>query len=190
LNRELVAAFLAAAGSFLNGEAIGLEQRADPDGIHVALCFFLVKKLRAYTDKLGMDRSQKWVVLDTKYTMLAERTKLTAPALNGLATVAQRIVTESTVFRFDGGDAAFAAAEKTDDPVQRAELMATGIRQLIDEGKYSEAVQRIADIRDENIREQLNTYLSFRMAEASLRKFDWYGFNSQVNRVLDARLRT
>lgn len=190
LNRVLVGAYLAAAGAYLNAEVIGLEQRGDPDAIHVALCFFLVKKLRGYADRLGLDRGQNWVVLDAKCTILAERAKLSDAALSGLATVAQRIVTENTVFRFDGGDAAFAAAEKAGDPAERADLLATGIRQLIDEGKYAEAVQRIADVRDEKFREQLNTYRSFRMAEASLRKLDWYGFNAQVNRVSDARLRT
>jgi hypothetical protein len=190
LNRALVGAYLAAASTYLNAEVIGLEQRDDPDAIHIALCFFLVKKLRGYADRMGLDRSQHWVVLDAKYTILAERAKLSDPALSGLATVAQRIVTENTVFRFDGGDAAFAAAEKAGDPTERAELLATGIRQLIDDGKYVEAVQRIDDVRDEKFREQLNTYRSFRMAEASLRKLDWYSFNAQVNRVSDARLRT
>src|SRR4029434_9725764 len=37
--------------------------------------------------------------------------------------------------------------------------------------------------------EQLNVYLSFRVAEASLKKLDWNGFNAQVNRVSDARRR-
>lgn len=190
LNRALVGAYLAAAGSYLDAEVIGLEQRGDPDAIHVALCFFLVKKLRGYADRLGLDRGQHWAVLDAKYSILAERAKLSDTALSGLATVAQRIVTENTVFRFDSGDAAFARAEKASDPAERAELLATGIRQLIDDGKYAEAVQRIDDLRDEKFREQLNTYRSFRMAEASLRKLDWDGFNAQVNRVSDARLRT
>ena len=190
LNRALVAAYLAAAGSYLNTEVIGLEQRRELDAIHVGLCFFLVKKLRGYADRLGLDRSQNWVVLDTKFAILAERARLSNSALSGLATVAQRIVTENTVFRFDAGEAAFADAEKADDPMKRAELLATGIRQQIDEGKYAEAVQRIADVRDEQFREQLNIYLSFRMAEASLKKRDWYGFNAQVNRVSDARLRS
>ena len=190
LNRPLVAAYLAASGAYLNAEAIGLEQRADPDAIHVGLIFFLVKKLRGYADKLGLDSSQNWVVLDAKYTMLAERAKLNDQALNGLATVAQRIVEENTVFRFDGGEAAFAAAEKAGDPAQRAELLAAGIRQLIEDGKYAEAIQKMADLPDQKFAEQLNTYLFFRMAEASLKKLDWSGFNTQVNRVSDARLRT
>lgn len=58
LNRELVAAYLAASGSYLNTEAIGLEQRVDPDPIHVANIWFLVKKLRSYADKLGLDGGQ------------------------------------------------------------------------------------------------------------------------------------
>jgi hypothetical protein len=190
LNRALVGAFFTAASSYLNTEVIGLEQRGDPDAVHVALCFFLVKKLRGYADRLGLDRSQHWAVFDAKYTILAERAKLSGPAMNGLATVAQRIVTENTVFRFDSGDAAFAAAEKAGDPEARAELLATGIRQLIDDGKYSEAAQRTDDLRNEQYREQLNTYRFFRMAEAALKRLDWYGFNAQVNRVPDARLRT
>jgi hypothetical protein len=190
LNRALVAAYLAASGAYLNAEAIGLEQRGDPDAIHIALCFFLIKKLRGYAERLGLDHAKEWVVLDAKYTLLAERAKLNNEVLTGLAMVAQRIVTENTVFRFDSGEAAFAAAEKAGDPGERAELLATGIRQQIDDGKYAESVQRIADVRDEKLREQLNTYLSFRMAEASLRKLDWYSFNAQVNRVSDARLRT
>ena len=40
-----------------------------------------------------------------------------------------------------------------------------------------EAAQRMVDLRDDKFREQLSTYLSFRMAEASLRKLDWYSFN-------------
>jgi hypothetical protein len=190
LNRPLVTAYLTASGAYLNAEAIGLEQQSDPDAIHVALSFFLVKKLRGYSDLLGLDGGQNWVALDTKFAMLAERAKLSDPVLSGLATVAQRIVTENTVFRFDSGEAAFAAAEKAGDPAERAELLATGIRQQIDDGKYEEAVQKIADLRDDKFREQLNTYLSFRMAEASLKKLDWYSFNAQVNRVSDARLRT
>ena len=118
-------------------------------------------------------------MLDAKYTILAERAKLSNRNLSELALVAQRIVSENTVFRFDAGDAAFAAAEKTSDPAERAVLLATGVRQLIDEGKYADAVQKIADLRDDKFREQLNTYLSFRMAEASLKKLDWHSFNTQ-----------
>ena len=190
LNRALVRAYLAAAGAYLNVEVIGLEQRSDPDAIHVALCLFLVKKLRGYADRLSLDSVRDWVVLDAKYSIVAERAKLTNGAVSGLATVAQRIVTENTVFRFDGGDAAFAAAETASDPTERAEMLATGIRQLIDEGKYIDAIQKMADIRDEKFRDQLNTYQSFRMAEASLKKRDWHSFNAQVSRLSDARLRT
>jgi len=190
LNRTLLASYLAASSAYLNAEAIGLEQRVDPDAIHLALSFFLVKKLRAYVDRLGLNRAQEWAVLDTKYSLLAERAKISEAALSGLTAVAQRIVTENTVFRFDGGDSAFAAADKTEDPALRAQLLATGIRQLIDEDKFSEAVQKIADLRDEKFREQLNTYLPFRMAESSLKKRDWDTFNAQLNRVSDAKLRT
>jgi hypothetical protein len=190
LNRMLVGAYFTAAASYLNGELTRMGHRGDPDPIHVALCFFLVKKLRGYADRLGLDGRQHWAVLDAKYSILAEHAKLSGTARNGLATVAQRIVTENTVFRFDSGDAAFSAAEKATDPVERAELLATGIRQLIDDGKYAEAVQRIEDVHDEKFREQLTTYRSFRMAEAALRNLDWYTFNAQVNRVSDARLRT
>jgi hypothetical protein len=190
LNRALVTAYLAASGAYLNAEAIGLEQRIDPDPIHVANVWFLVKKLGGYAARLGLDGGQHWVMLDAKYTLLAERMKLSDQILRGLAMSAQRIVAENTVFRFDSGEAAFAAAEKSKDSGERAELLVTGIHQLIDEGKHAEAVQKIADLRDEKFRDQLNTYLSFRMAEASLKKLDWYSFNSQVNRVSDVRLRT
>lgn len=190
LNHALVRSFLAASIAYLNTEAIALEQRAEPDAIQVALCFFLVKKLRGYVDRLGLDRGQDWAVLDARFNIIAERAKVGAGILSDLATVAQRIVAENTVFRFDSGESVFAAAEKAGDSVERAELLATGIRQLIDEGKYTEAVQRMVDLRQEKFREQLNTYLSFRMAEASLKKLDWYSFNAQVNRVSDARLRT
>ena len=190
LNRALAAAYLAASGTYLNAEAIGLEQRSDPDPIHVANLWFLVKKLGGYADRLGLDGGQNLAVLNAKYTLLAERSKLSDHVLSGLASVAQRIVAESTVFRFDSGEAAFAAAEKTVDAAQRAELLAVGIRELIDDGKYIEGVQKIDDLRDEKVREQLNTYLSFRMAETALKKLDWYNFNSQLNRLSDARLRT
>lgn len=189
LNRALVGAYLTAASSYLNAEGMGLEQRGSPDAVHVGLCFFLVKKLRGYADKLNLDRGQQWAMLDAKYTIVAERAKLSGPALSGLATMAQRIVTENTVFRFDSGDSAFAAAEKAVDPAERTELIAAGIRQLIDDGKYAEAVQKIDDVREEKFQEQLNTYRSVRMAEASLKKLDWHGFNAQVNRVADVRLR-
>lgn len=190
LNRELVAAYLATAGAYLNAEAIGLEQRGAPDVYHVGFLWFLAKKLAGYADRLGLYGGQNWGLLDTKYTMLAERAKVTNQVLSGLATVAQRIVTESTMFWFDSGEAAFAAAEKAKDPAERAELLATGIRQQIDDGKYAEAAQKIATVRDDKISEQLNAYLSLRMAEASLKKLDWYGFNAQLNRLSDARLRT
>ena len=190
LNRELVTAYLYAAGAYLNAEAIGLEQRVDPDLIHVANIWFLAKKLGGYADRLGLDGGQNWKLLDTKFTILVERVKVNEQVLSGLASAAQRIVAENTVFRFDSGGAAFAAAEKSKDPAERAELFATGIRELINDGKYAEAVQKIATLQDNKVSEQLNTYLSFRMAEASLKKLDWYSFNAQVNRVSDARLRT
>jgi hypothetical protein len=190
LNRPLVGEYLAAASVYLNAELIGLEQQRDPDGVHAGLCFFLVKKLRGYADRLGLDRTQHWAVLDAKFTMLAERAKLSGPALNGLSTVAKRIVTENTVFRFDSGEAAFTAAEKARDPAERAELLATGIRQLIDDGKYAEAAQRIDEVQDENFREQLNTYRYFHMAQAALNKLDWDSFNAQLNRVSGAELRS
>jgi len=189
LNRELVAAYLAASGAYLNNEAIGLEQSRDPDPIHVALTWFLVKKLGGYAERLGLD-GQNWLALDAKYTIVAERTKISDQVLSGLASVAHRIVAENSVFWFDSGEAAFAAAEKTRDPAERAELMANGIRQQIDDGKFTEAVQKIAELKDEKISEQLNVYLSCRTAEVSLKKLDWYSFNVQVNRVSDSRLRT
>ena len=190
LNRTLVGSYLAASGAYLNAEASGLEQQGDPDATHVALCFFLVRKLKGYAERVGLDGGQDWIMIDARFTLLAERGKLSAPALSGLATVAQRIVSENTVFRFDSGETVFAAAEKTRDPSERAELLATGIRQLIDDGKFIEAAQKITDVGSEKFQEQLNTYLSFRTAQASLKKLDWYTFNAQVNRVFDARLRT
>jgi hypothetical protein len=190
LNRVLVGEYLAASGTYLNSEAIGLEQQREPDSIHVALSFFLVRKLHGYADRLGLDGGQNWAMLDTKFAMHAERVKLSDQVLSGLATVAQRIVAENTVFRFDAGESAFAAAEKAHDPTERSELLATGIRQQIDDGKYVEAAQKIADLQDEKFREQLSSYLSFRIAEASLNKLDWDSFNSQVNRVSNARVRT
>lgn len=190
LNQALVRDYLSASADYLNGEALALEQRADPDAVQVALCFFLVKKLRGYVDRLGLDPRQEWAVLDARYGLVAERAKVGTRILSDLAGVAQRIVAENTVFRFDSGESAFAAAEKTGDSVERAELIATGIRQLIDEGRYTEALQKMVDLRDDKFREQLNTYLSFRTAEASLKKLDWYSFNAQLNRVSDARLRT
>ena len=190
LNRELVAGYLTASGAYLNAEAIGLEQSRAPDPIHVALTWFLVKKLSGYADRLGLDGGQNWAGLDAKYTIVAERMKMSDQVLSGLASVAHRIVTENSAFWFDSGESAFAAAEKTRDPAERAELMANGIRQQIDDGKFAEAVQKIADLRDEKIGEQLNTYLSCRIAEAAVKKLDWYNFNTQLNRVSDARLRT
>lgn len=190
LNRELVAAYLAASGSYLNGEAIGLEQRRDLDPIHVALTWFLVKKLGGYAEKLGLDGGQNWLALDAKYTVVAERMKMSDQVLNGLASVAHRIVTENSAFWFDSGESAFAAAEKAKDPAERAELMANGVLQRIDDGKYAEAAQKIAVLSDEKISEQLNNYLSCRMAEAAAKKLDWDSFNAQVNRVSDPRLRT
>ena len=190
LNRPLVSAYLAASGAYLTSEVIGLEQRVEPDQIHVANISFLVKKLRGYADRLGLDGGQNWALLDAKYTLLAEKAKLTDHVSSGLAMVAQRIVAENTVFQFDSGEAAFAAAEKTKDPAERTELLATAIREQVDDGKYAEAVQKIATLQDDKVSEQLNTYLSFRMAEASVKKLDWYSFNAQLNRVSDARLRT
>src|SRR5207237_7002373 len=100
LNRALAGAYLAAAGAFLNAEAVALEQRGDPDAIHIAICYFLVKKLRGYADKLGLGGGQAWAVLDAKFAILAERAKLSDTALSGLAVSAQMIVTDNTVFRF------------------------------------------------------------------------------------------
>jgi hypothetical protein len=188
LNRTLVGQYLQAASAYLNSELTGLEQQGEPDAVHVGHCLFLVKKLRGYADKLGLDRAQHWAVLDAKYTMLAERAKLSGPALNGLSMVAHRIVTENTVFRFDSGEAAFAAAEKARSPTERAELLATGIRQLIDDGKYTEAAQRIDEVRDEKTREQLNTYRSFHMAEASLKKLARHRVKSATVTSLYSRL--
>lgn len=190
LNRELVAAFLTASGTYLNAQANLIEQLGDPDAIRVGLTLFLVKKLGNYAATMGLDGGQNWAALDARYTILAERAKLSNQALTGLATMAQRIVTENTVFRFDAGESAFAAAEKSKDPAQRVELLAMGIHQQIDDGKYAEAAQKIDELRDDKFREQLNTYLSFRMADASLKKLDWDSFNAQLNRVSDARLRT
>lgn len=190
LNRPLVAAYLDGVSSYMHAELIGLEQANSPDAIHVGLCFFLIKKLRGYADKLGLDRGQRWAVLDTRLTLLAQRAKLGDPALSGLTSIAQRIVTENTVFRFDGGESAFSAAEKAVNPGERAELLATGIRQLIDDGKYVEALQKIEDVQKEEFREQLNTYRHFRMAEAAIKRLDWSEVNAQLNRISDARLRT
>ncbi|HEX5833213.1 MAG TPA: hypothetical protein VFY34_05150, partial [Pyrinomonadaceae bacterium] len=184
-----VEAYLAAAASYLNVEVMALERSPEPDPIQISLCFFLTQKLGGYAVRLGLDRGQHWAVLAAKYTILAERAKVTTSVVSGLTTVAQRIVAESTVFRFDAGEGAFAAAEKELDPTVRAELLATGVRQLIDEGKYAEALQKIAAVPDEKFQAQLNTYRSFRMAEAAIRTRDWDSFNANVNRVSAATLR-
>jgi hypothetical protein len=190
LDRELVAAYLSAAGVYLNSEAFGLERNTSPDASHVGFCFFLVKKLRAYADNLGFNPGQEWTVLDAKYVLLTERAKLTSTAVAGLSMVAQRIVNENTVFRFDAGDSAFAEAGRTRDPAERAEKLATGIRQMIDDGKYSEAVQKIDELQDAKSQDQLNAYRSFRMAQAATKKLDWDAFNAHVSRVSDPQLRS
>ena len=190
LHRSLISAYLAASGAYLNSEAIGLDQRVEPDPNHVGRCFFLTKKLRTYTDRVGLDGGHNWPLLEGKYMSLAERAKIPERTLSGLATVAQRIVTENTVARFDAGESAFAAAEKASDPAERDELIVEGIRQQIEEGKYAEAAQKIAQLRDAEVREQLNTCLAFRTAESSLRKLDWDAFNAQLHRVSDPQLRT
>jgi hypothetical protein len=59
LNRALAEAYLAAAGSYLNAEAVALEQRGDPDAIHVAICYFLVKKLRGYAERKYAEAEQR-----------------------------------------------------------------------------------------------------------------------------------
>jgi hypothetical protein len=66
LNRELVTAYLAAAGGYLNAESIGLEQLGAPDVYHVAFLWFLVKKLGGYAARLGLDGGQNWGLLETK----------------------------------------------------------------------------------------------------------------------------
>ena len=190
LNRALVAEYLAAAGAYLNAEATQLEQPGNLDPNEIGRCFFLAKKLRAYVDRTGLDGGQNWPLLDARYTMLAERVKITDRALSGLAEVAQRIVAEHMVARFDAGESAFAAAEKVRDAAERDELLVSGISQQIDEGKYAEATQKIAQLQDEKVREQLNASLAFRMAESSLKKLDWNAFNAQLNRVSDVQLRT
>ena len=190
LNRSLASAYVAAASSYLNAEIIVLEQSREPDAIRAGLSFFLVKKLRGYAERLNLASGPEWLVLDTKYTLLAERAGLSAATLSGIETVARRIVTENTVFHFDGGDSAFAAADKATDAAKRAELTATGVQQMIDEGKYADALQKIDDLENGELRAQLNDYRSLRMAEAAIKRLDWNSLNAQANRLSDARLRT
>lgn len=190
LNPALAGAYLAAAGAFLNAQSAALEQRGELEAGHVATGYFLVKKLRGYADKLGLGGGQPWAALEAKFLLLAERAKLGDSSLGGLAASAQRIVTDNSVFRFDGGAAALAAAEKAGDPDARAELLAQATRQLVEEGRYAEAAWRIPDVRNERFREQLTDFLHFHAAGEAIRKLDWDGVNDQVNRVADARLRS
>jgi hypothetical protein len=190
VNPALAGAYLAAAAAFLNARAVALEQSGDLNGGHVGACYFLVKKLRGYANKLGLGGGPAWEVLDAKFLLLAERAKLSESALGILAASAQRIVADNSVFWFDGGASAFEQAEKTEDPAERDELLASGVRQLVDEGKYAEAGRRITDVRNEKFREQLTDYLHLRAATESIKKLDWDGFNDQVNRIADARLRS
>lgn len=190
VNPSLAGAYLTAAASYLSARAAALEQGGDLNAGHVAACYFLVKKLKGYANKLGLGGGPAWEVLDAKFTLLAERAQLSEQALGGLAASAQRIVADNSVFRFDGGASAFERAEKTKDPAERDELLAHGVRQLADDGRYAEAGRRIADIRNEKFREQLTDYVQLRAATESIKKLDWDGFNDQVNRVADARLRS
>jgi hypothetical protein len=189
VNRALVGAYLAAASAFLNAQALALEQRDEPDAGHVGVCYFLVKKLRGYADKLGLGGAQTWQVLESKFLLLAERAKLSDAALGGLAAAAQRIVTTSSVFRFDGGASAFERAEQTRDAARKTELLVGGIRQLIDGERFAEAEQRISDVGDERAREQLTDYLRFRAAEAALRRGDWDVAAARTARVGEERAR-
>ena len=189
VDQALARAYLAAAGLFLSAQAVALEQPGEPDAGQVGYCYFLVKKLRAYADKLSLNGDHSWDALDAKFEILARRAKLGDDALGGLARFARRIATENNAIEFSDGSSDFANAEKTQDPTRRAELLASGVHELIAAGRFAEAEQRIADIKERKVRERLTDYLHFRMADAAIKKLDWDAVNDQINRVGDDQLR-
>jgi hypothetical protein len=191
VNQSLARAYLAAAGLFLNAQAVALEQGGESaDAARVGYCYFLAKKLRTYADRLGLNDDHSWDALDAKFEILARRAKLADDTLVGLARFAQRIATENNAIEFGDGSTDFANAEKTQDPARRAELLASGTYELIAAGRFAEARQKIADIRDRKARERLTDYLHFREAEAAIKKLDWDAVTDQISRVGDEQLRS
>ncbi|MDT7603600.1 MAG: hypothetical protein QOF61_1597 [Acidobacteriota bacterium] len=191
VNQSLARAYLGAAGIFLNAQAVALEQSGESlDAGQVGYCYFLVKKLRAYADRLSLNGDHAWDALDAKFEILARRAKLSDDALGGLVMFAQRIATENNAIEFSDGSTDFANAEKTQDPTRKTELLASGIYELIGTGRFAEAEQKIADIKDGKIRERLSDYLHFREADAAIKKPDWDAARDQINRVGDEQLRS
>ena len=189
LNPALAREFLSAAGLYLSARAAALEQPAQLEWPYVGFCYFLVKKLRGYADKLDLNRDHAWQALEAKYELLAERARLDASTLASLSGLARRVVDDNNVFQFDGGASSFEWAEKTRDPAIKTELLVSGIRQLIDAQRFAEAEQRLDDIREERVREGLADYLHFRAADAALRRSDWDAAAARAARLGDERAR-
>jgi hypothetical protein len=186
----LARAYLAAAGAFLSAQAVALEQGDAPDAAQAGYCYFLVKKLKAYADKLSLNADHSWDALDAKFEILARRARLSGDTLGGLSMFARRIATESHAIEFSDGSHEFAEAEKTQDQTRRDELLASGVHELIANERLAEAEQRIADIKDANVRERLTDYLYFSEAEAAIKKLDWDAVTDRINRVGDAQMRS
>jgi hypothetical protein len=186
---ELAGTYLNAAYIFLEAKRIRLEQEGQLNAEYVMQCYFLAKKLNGYANRLNLNQNRQWEQLSSRYELIAQRAGFTVVDLNNLSNTAQRLVNEGSIFQFDDGASAFEKAKATKDANEKTELLVRGIHELLEAEKFAEAEQKIREIEDEKVIEQITDYFHFRASSVNIRKREWSESLYHSNKINNPQLR-
>ncbi len=189
-NPELAAGYLNVVEGFLRQRLFALQSQSSLDQEYVIQCYFLARKLNAYSAALKMVRDDRWQQLSTQYEILSQRAGVPIAELVSMGRLAERLVAEGTVFRFDDGASAFEKARVSKDAQEKTELLVRGIHELLEAGKFSEAERKIAELKDEKLIAQITDYCNFRAGKSAVAKRKWNDLTAHLTKIVDPRLRT
>jgi hypothetical protein len=158
------------------------------DQEYLVQCYFLARKLNAYAVRLGINQGGRWEQLSRLYEILGRRAGLTDNELGGLASLADRLAAEGSVFQFDEGASAFEMAQASKDRAEKTALMVQGIHELLESGKFTEAQQRIGELEDEGIASRMMDYFHFRAGRAAISKRKWQDMSNHSHKITDQQL--
>jgi hypothetical protein len=188
LRLDIVNSYLSAAYRFLEARLIFLQKQPTLDQETLIQCYFLARKLNRYAVRLRTQEGP-WEQLASYYEILCQRAGLTISELASLDRTAERLVNEGTIFEFDDGASAFETAKLSRDAGEKTALMVKGIHELVEAGKFSEAEQRIIELKDHPVMDRMMDYLHFQMGRAAIRKRKWRDLVQHEIKITEPALR-
>lgn len=155
----------------------------------LAQSFYLAAKVSCYVNRLGLGDRAAWNGLRSTLEVMTRNTGVDDSNLKYLAGYAERVANDQVAFLFDNGASLFEKARQTSDLTERTDLLARGVKEMIQSGSLGDAEKKILGIEDDTVKVQLFDYLNIKVGEALIDVKDWPGVTNRADKISNPNLR-